>query len=154
MERQVVNFWRVQAQGIHLSRLIYLSKEEYEELKELKRSFIKRASSPKGEVSLKAKSLLKKHFCNFSNKRRTYLRDPRKSVSNETSPKGEQERLNPPKAEKKETDRGFSYEGTNIYHTRESRFWSWRRVREYYRELFIEENMDKKIKTVKELIYG
>jgi len=54
----------------------------------------------------------------------------------------------------RESQRAIVYEGTNIYHTRDSRFWSWRRVKEYYRELFIEENMDKKIKRVRELIYG
>lgn len=42
------------------------------------------------------------------------------------------------------------YEPTNIHATRDSLFWSWRRVREYYQDL--EEELDSKMKQMKKLI--
>jgi len=42
------------------------------------------------------------------------------------------------------------YEATNIQATRDSLFWSWRRVKEYYRDL--EEELDDKMKQMKKLI--
>ena len=42
------------------------------------------------------------------------------------------------------------YEATDIHATRDSLFWSWRRVKEYYREL--EEDLDNQMKELKKLI--
>jgi len=42
------------------------------------------------------------------------------------------------------------YEATNIHATRDSLFWGWRRVKEYYGEL--EEDLDDRMKELKKLI--
>ena len=42
------------------------------------------------------------------------------------------------------------YEATNIHATRDSLFWSWRRVKEYYQDL--EEESDSRMKQMKKLL--
>ncbi len=109
--------WRVQAHGIHLSRLLYLSEEEFKFLKVLRENFLK-----------KVRGFFKK------------------------SPKTKAVARKQPTASPKSADllSGIDnhtrcYEPTNILATRNSLFWSWRRVREYYRDFLVpEENGESK----------
>jgi hypothetical protein len=118
---------RIQAHGIHLRRLVYLSKEEFKFLKLLRFNFLKKA-------------------------RRFFEKQPRTKFLTKKQPLG------------CPTNRDFLpridnnhisyYEPTNIVNTRDSLFWSWRRVKEFYRDyLDIEQESKKKERQVYELMY-
>jgi hypothetical protein len=105
-------FWRVQAQGIHLRRLVYLSDEEFKFLKLLRFDFLKRArrffeKQPEAGIVAKKQAL--------GNSARDDLL-PR--IDNHTS----------------------CYEPTNMINTRDCLFWSWRRVKEYCRDFLVRED--------------
>jgi len=107
---------RVQAQGIHLERLVFLSREEFEFLKVLRVDFLKRVGyfgekPPKGRKGYKKEAL-----------RGSTSEDLKSGRGNYTP----------------------CYEPTNILATRDSLYWSWRRVSEYYRDFLDEEDGKRK----------
>ena len=110
-------FWRVQAHGIHLSRLIYLSEEEFKFLKVLRENFLKKARGffekpPKTRAVAEKQPIVNPASKDFIGGIDNYA---------------------------------LSYEPTNIVATRNCLFWSWRRVREYYRDFLVpEENGEAK----------
>ena len=110
-------FWRVQAHGIHLFRLLYLSEEEFKFLKVLRGNFLKKACGffekpPKTKAVAGKQSIVSPTTVDFSSR-----------VDNHT----------------------LCYEPTNILATRNSLFWSWRRVKEYCRDFLVpEENGEAK----------
>lgn len=110
-------FWRVQAHGIHLSRLLYLSEEEFKFLKVLRENFLKKARGffekpPKTRAVAEKQPTASPVSADLSS-----------GIDNHTR----------------------CYEPTNILATRNCLFWSWRRVREYYRDFLVpEENGEAK----------
>jgi hypothetical protein len=104
---------RVQAHGIHLRRLVYLSKEEFKFLRLLRKSFLKRTR----QFFIKpprTRFVTKKEASGYPTNG-----DLRSRIDNHTP----------------------CYEPTNIDATRNSLFWRWRRVKEYYRDfLGMEDN--------------
>ena len=116
-------FRRVQAQGIHIERLVYLSKDEFEFLK------------------LKRVEFLKKW--GYFGEGRT-----KEGLG------GKNEAIGGSRREDLKAGRGSRYtpcyEPTDILATRDSLYWSWRRVKEYYQEL--EEDLDNQMKELKKLI--
>ncbi len=105
----------VQAQGIHLKRLVYLTGEEFKFLRLLRKRFLKKISRffPKQP---KADALAKKQALGCPRNE-----DLRPGIDNYTS----------------------CYEPTNIVNTRDSLFWRWRRVKEYYKEFLDMDGNDK-----------
>ena len=109
--------WIIQAQGIHLRRLVYLSEEEFNFLKLLRFDFLKRArgffqKQPRRHFVVKKESLIAPRN-----------EDLKPSIDNHTA----------------------CYEPTNIINTRDSLFWAWSRVKEYYRDFLVpEENGEAK----------
>ena len=118
---------RVQAHGIHLRRLVYLSEEEFKFLKLLRFDFLKKA---RGffEKQPRTRFLTKKQplECPVN-------KDLLPRIDNHVP----------------------CYEPTNIVNTRDSLFWGWRRVREFYRDylLDMEQDDDGKERQVYELMY-
>jgi hypothetical protein len=113
---------RVQAQGIHLEKLVYLSKEEFKFLKQKRVEFLKKwgqfgEEEPKVGLGGKKEAI-----------RGCIKEDLKGRIRNHTP----------------------CYEATNIHATRDSLIWSWRRVKEYYQDL--EEELDSKMKQMKRLI--
>jgi hypothetical protein len=107
---------RVQAQGIQVFRLIYLSGEEFEFLKLKRLEFLKRVGyfgkkPPEGRKGGKKEAL------------RGSTNEDHKTGRGKYTP---------------------CYEPTNIEATRDSLFWSWRRVSEYYRDFLDEEDGKRK----------
>ena len=118
-------FRTVQEQGIHLRRLIYLTEEEFKLLELLKKRFLKR-------IGRFSKGSYSKAF-----PRKAFLKSPeRKDLRQDNY-------IIP-----------FLYEPTNIDYTRESLYWSWRRVKEYYENIFQEEGMNIKIQQARRLMYS
>ena len=117
---------RVQAQGIHLKRLVYLTEEEFKFLKLLRERFLKRTRRFFKKAP-RANSVAKKQALQCPTKE-----DLKPRIDNHTP----------------------CYEPTNIMATRDSEFWSWMRVKEYDRYIFQEENMETGIQQVRELIYS
>lgn len=109
--------WRVQAHGIHLSRLIYFSEEEFKLLKVLRENFLKKVRGffekpPKTRAVARKQPTASPTTVDLSSR-----------IDNHTR----------------------CYEPTNILATRNSLFWSWRRVKEYYRDFLVpEENGEAK----------
>jgi len=106
--------------------LIYLSKEEFKYIKVLKERFLKRAHG-------------------------FFKKAPRARFV------GKREALESLRSKDFLPGNGNifpCYESTNILQTRYSLFWSWRRVKRYYDELFEEENIQKNRERVKELIHS
>ena len=102
--------WTVQAHGIQVLKLIYLSKKEFRVLKELRERFVGRLlGERKGPGEAKKSNESKNH--GFISPLRDVLSRGR---DNPTS----------------------DYEATRIWNTRDSLFWNWRRVVEYCRDLF------------------
>ena len=115
-------FRRVQAQGIHLERLVYLGQKEFEFLKQKRVEFLKKwgyfgEEGPKERLGGKNESI-----GGATNE------DLRGRIHNHTP----------------------CYEPTSIAATRDSLFWGWRRVKEYYQDL--EEELDSKMRQMKKLI--
>ncbi len=107
---------RVQAQGIQVFKLIYLSEEEFEFVKLKRLEFLKKGGYfeeevPKGRKAEKEEAL--------------------GSPTNEDLKRGIHRYIP-------------CYEATNISSTRDSLFWSWRRVAEYYRDFLDEEQSETK----------
>jgi len=100
----VSNFRRVPVQGIHLSRLVYLSEREFKLLSFLRLDFLKRRGNFYEEPSRIPQSGTKKET--LIRLRRT-SREDLKSQSHTPC-----------------------YEPTDISFTRDSLFWRWRRVKE------------------------
>lgn len=103
----------VKEHGIHLSKLIYLSKEEFKFLRHLRFCFLKRARSffkkqPKAESSAKKQAL---------------QRPTTKDLAQGNG------KIYP------------CYEATPMHYTRDSLFWGWRRVKEYFRDLLDMDNI-------------
>ena len=98
---------RVQAQGIHLCRLVYLREEEFRFLEVKRLDFLERLGYF-GEEGISGK----------------------KAGRKETLRGSRDEGLGGGRGEY-----GLSYESTNIDATRDSLFWSWRRVGEYWRDI-------------------
>jgi len=121
----VVKLWRVQAHGIHLSRLIYLSEEEFKFLKVLRENFLKQV---RGffEKPLKTRVAAEKQPIVSPT-----TVDLLSGIDNHTR----------------------CYEPTNILATRNSLFWSWRRVNEYCRDFLIRED-NGELKEVYALIHS
>ena len=94
----------MQAQGIHLRRLIYIREEEYKILKGLRDSLLKRWDRFFGKRS-------KPH-----GKKKRVGWPTRRNLD------GRYNKILP------------GYEATRIWATRESMMWKWRRVREYYKD--------------------
>ena len=109
--------WRVQAHGIHLSRLLYLSEEEFKLLKVLRENFLKKVCGffekpPKTRAVTEEQPIAGSTSADFSSGIDSYTR---------------------------------CYEPTNILATRNSLFWRWRRVKEYCRDFLVpEENGEAK----------
>ena len=104
--------WRVQAHGIHLSRLIYLSKEEFKFLKVLRENFLKKVRGffekpPKTRVAARKHPVVSPVTVDLSSR-----------IDNHTR----------------------CYEPTNMVTTRDALFWGWRRVNEYCRDFLIRED--------------
>ena len=119
----------MQAQGIHLRRLIYISKEEYKRLRILRDSLVKRWS----------------RFCRKRPRRRVIAKKERVGWPIRAELNGGNGR-----------ERYPSYEATRIWATRDSMMWKWRMVREYYRDFLSWEddgNKNKK-RQVYELMYS
>ena len=113
-----LQFRRVQAQGIHLSKLIYLSEKEFKYLKFLRAEFLKRTGNFFEEPP----------------------RTPQSGTKRETQKGSTKEGFKG----LREGD-GLYYEPTNIQATRDSLFWGWRRVKEYYRDIIdLEEKGERK----------
>ena len=103
--------WIIQAQGIHLRGLVYLSEEEFKFLGLLRFDFLKRARGFFQEQP-KAQPAAKKQFLGSP------VRDDlRPRMDNHAS----------------------CYEPTKILSTRNSLFWNWRRVKEYCRDFLVPE---------------
>jgi len=117
----LVDFWRVQAQGIHLCRLVYLSEEEFEFL-ELKRVEFLRRLSYFGERGSKGGKVGKKEALGGGERSGTGRGDLKTGRDRHT----------------------LCYEPTNISATRDSLYWSWRRVSEYWRDFSDEEDGKRK----------
>ena len=116
----VSNFRRGQAQGIQVCRLIYLSEEEFEFLKVKRVDFLKRVGYFLKKPSRVKKVFKKEALRGFLNE------DSYECASNmdeHTHLKVGIDNYTP------------CYESTNIHSTRDSLFWSWRRVSEYFRDL-------------------
>ena len=116
---------RVQAHGIHLRRLVYLSKEEFKFLRLLRVDFLKRLhrffeKQPKA-ISVTKKQPLLSPTCE----------DLKPRIDNHTP----------------------CYEPTNIMATRDCLFWAWRRVKEYYRD-FLDLEDNSKAKEVYAIIHS
>ena len=102
--------WRVQAQGIQVLKLIYLSSKEFRLLKDLRDRFVGRLlGERKGPGEAKKSGDSKNH--RFISPRRDVLSPGRDNPAS-------------------------SYEATPMWGTRDSLFWGWRRVAEYCRDLF------------------
>ena len=110
--------WRVKVEGIHpLKKLIYLNKEEFRLLRKLRKSFLKRAR-------LFFKKAPKQDSSPREYRLKRFIRDDLRKNNDNTYP---------------------SYEATNISLTRDSLFWRWRRVKEYYKDfLGIDNNLTMK----------
>ena len=118
---------RIQAHGIHLRRLVYLSEEEFKFLKLLRFDFLKKARRF-FEKQPRTKFLTKKQPLECPTNRDLLPRIANHHIS--------------------------CYEPTNIVNTRDSLFWSWRRVREFYRDyLDIEQDDASKERQVYKLMY-
>ena len=118
----------MQAQGIHLRRLIYIREEEYKILKELRDSLVKRWS----------------RFCRKRPRCRVIAKKERVGWRIKDNLNEGNGRIYP------------SYEATGIWATRDSMMWKWRMVREYYRDFLSWEddgNKNKK-RQVYELMYS
>jgi len=102
---------RVQVQGIQVFKLVYLSEEEFEFLKLKRVEFLKRVGYF-GEKLPEGRKVEKK--------------DALGSPTNEDLKRGIHRYIP-------------SYEPTNIFSTRDSILWSWRRVAEYYQDFLDEE---------------
>ena len=102
--------WRVKAHGIQVVKLFYLRVEEFKVLKELRDGFVGRFwGGEKGSFEAKKSGDSKNH--RFISPTRDVLslgRDNPVSV----------------------------YEATQVWNTRDSLFWGWRRTAEYFRDLF------------------
>lgn len=107
----------MQAQGIHLRRLIYIREEEYKILKGLRDSLLKRWRRFYGKRP-KPRIVVKRRLVGWR-------------IKDDLNGRGG--RIYP------------SYEATRIWATRESMMWKWRRVREYYRD-FMDDRDEKAIK--------
>ena len=107
----------MQAQGIHLRRLIYISKEEYKILRGLRDSCLKRWE----------------RFFGRRSKPRTNGKKKRVGWPTRRDLDGRYNKILP------------GYEASKIWDTRDSMMWKWRRVREYYKE-FVDEKDEKAIK--------
>jgi hypothetical protein len=120
--RIACHFRRVQAQGIQVCKLIYLSEKEFEFVKLKRLEFLKRVGYAK-------------HPSDFEEKlpkgRKAEKEDALGSPTNEDLKRGIH-RYTP------------CYEATNISSTRDSLFWSWRRVAEYYQDFLDEEQSETK----------
>ena len=105
-------FRRVQAHGIHLSRLIYLSGEEFKFLKVLRENFLKKV---RGffEKPPKTRVVAEKQLITVPTRG-----DLQSRIDNHT----------------------LCYEPTNMVTTRDALFWGWRRVNEYCRDFLIRED--------------
>ncbi len=101
--------WRVQAHGIQVLKLIYLSKKEFKLLRELRDRFVGRlAGERKGPSEAKKSTHSRNH--RFISPIRDVLSPGRDNPSS-------------------------GYEATRIWNTHDSLFWGWRRVAEYFRDL-------------------
>ena len=105
-------FWRVQAHGIHLSRLIYLSEEEFKFLKVLRGNFLKKVRGffekpPKTRTAAEKQPIVSPTTVDLSSRIDNHAR---------------------------------CYEPTNMVTTRDALFWGWRRVNEYCRDFLIRED--------------
>jgi len=116
--------WRVQAQGIHLRRLVYLTKEEFQFLRSLRERFLKRR---------------RRFFEKPPRTRFVAKKQPLVCPTNNALLPG--------------IDRCIPcYEPANIDVTRDSLFWRWRRVKEYYRDfLGMEDRRYSSLKTTKSI---
>ena len=104
--------WRVQAHGIHLSRLLYLSEEEFKFLKVLRGNF------------------LKKVLGFFEKPPKTRVVAEEQLITGPT--RGDlQSRID---------NHTLCYEPTNMVTTRDALFWGWRRVNEYCRDFLTKED--------------
>ena len=110
--------WRVQAQGIQVLKLIYLSGKEFKFLKGLGDKFVGRLLGERKGLG-EAKTPL--HFKNHR------IISPIRDV---LSPG----RNNP----------ASGYEATSVWNAYDSLFWSWRRVGEYFKDLFGMSDVDEK----------
>ena len=112
MKILLIKLRRVQAHGIHLFRLLYLSKEEFKFLKVLRENFLKKV--------------------------RGFLEKPPKTKA----VAGKQPIVSPATVDlsSRIDNHARCYEPTNILATRNSLFWSWRRVNEYCRDFLTKED--------------
>ena len=111
-EVSLMKLWRVQAHGIHLFRLLYLSEEEFKFLKVLRGNF------------------LKKVLGFFEKPPKTRVVAEEQLITGPT--RGDlQSRID---------NNTLCYEPTNMVTTRDALFWGWRRVNEYCRDFLIRED--------------
>jgi hypothetical protein len=115
----------VQEQGTHLSKLIYLNKEEFNLLKVLRFDFLKRTRRF-------FENLPKSHFVTQKHRLECPVTQDLNQGNGNTCP---------------------DYEPTNILLTRNSLFWRWRRVKEYYRD-FLDKEDNGEAKEVYALIHS
>lgn len=108
----ISNFCIVKEHGIHLFKLIYLNKEEFNLLKRLRLAFLKRA----------------RRFFKKEPKPRSLAKKDILECPTTKDPSGGNGKICP------------SYESTSIHYTRDSLLWGWRRVKEYFRDLFDMDN--------------
>jgi hypothetical protein len=111
-KKWIIEIWRVQAQGIHLRRLVYLSEEEFRFLRLLRERFLRKAGRF-FEKQPKARTVTKKQALGSPTRD-----DLLPKIDNHTS----------------------CYEPTNMINTRDCLFWSWRRVKEYCRDFLVRED--------------
>ena len=100
-------FRRLRAHGIHLRRLIYLSKEEFKFLKLLKARFLK-----------KRRRFSKRREARSFTAKKELLECPASEDLYQANGNGQ-----------------LCYEPTNIGFAWDSALWRWRRVKEYHRDL-------------------
>ena len=110
--KRLKNKWRVQAHGIHLCRLLYLSEEEFKFLKVLRE--------------------------NFLNKVRGFFEKPQKIRT--AAEKQPIVSLTTVDLSSGIDNHARCYEPTNMVTTRDALFWGWRRVNEYCRDFLTKED--------------
>jgi len=102
-----LHFWRVKVEGIHpLKKLIYLNKEEFSLLRKLRKSFLKRAR-------LFFRKAPKQDSSPRKYRLKRFVRDDLRKIDGKAYPE---------------------YEATNAVNVTDSLPWSWRRVKEYYKD--------------------
>ena len=105
-----LNFWRVKAHGIQVVKLFYLGVGEFNLLKKLRGRFVRGVGFEEKDLDEAKKSLCSKNY---------HIISPIRDVLNLGIG-------NP----------ASGYEAARMWNTRDSLFWGWRRVAEYFRDFF------------------